>query len=383
MNLKPIYQKGYNFDFLTENEGLTLYQHAPLSELMALAHLIRLHKAPSYVTWQIDRSICITNVCISDCRHCSSHVKPESSEAFITTLEEYVEKVEELLKYGGEQLILQSGLNPDLGLLFYKNLFRQLKELFPKIKLHALGPSEIAFIATQEGLTFSKVLEELVDSGLDSLPGYGAEILCDRVRGELSPGKPNADAWLNVMREAHKLNLPTSATMMFGHFETPEERIQHLIKIRELQAERPKGTYGFLVFMVWPMHYQPATRTGTVPVNIKNSAQEYLRMVAISRIMLPNIPNIQASWQYVGKDLAQIALHAGANDFGSIIIDDNVNLRGSTAYRLDAYHIQKAIVDAGFEPKLRNQKFEQIGLPDCEFSKIMLFEELRSAPYDI
>ncbi|HUX54859.1 MAG TPA: hypothetical protein VMV56_10620, partial [Williamwhitmania sp.] len=208
-------------------------------------------------------------------------------------------------------------------------------------------------------------------------------ILCDRVRSELSPGKPNAEAWLNVMREAHKLNLPTSATMMFGHFETPEERIQHLIKIRELQAERPKGTYGFLVFMVWPMHYQLATRTGTVPVGVQLSAQEYLRMVAVSRIMLPNIPNIQASWQYVGKELAQIALHAGANDFGSIIIDENANLRGSTAYRLDAYHIQKAIVDAGFEPKLRNQKFEQIGLPDCEFSKIMLFEELRSAPYDI
>ncbi|HUW06510.1 MAG TPA: hypothetical protein VMW01_09625, partial [Williamwhitmania sp.] len=135
--------------------------------------------------------------------------------------------------------------------------------------------------------------------------------------------------------------------------------------------------------MVWPMHYQLATRTGTMPVNIKLSALEYLRMVAISRIMLPNIPNIQASWQYVGKELAQIALHAGANDFGSITIDDYANLHGSIAYRLDAYHIQKAIVDAGFEPKLRNQKFEQIGLPDCEFSKIMLFEELRSAPYDM
>ncbi len=383
MNLESIYHKAYNFNYLTKDEGLTLYQEAPLSELMALAHLVRLHKAPSFVTWQIDRSVCITNVCISDCKHCSSHVRPDSNDAFITTLEEYVEKVEELLKYGGEQLILQSGLNPNLDLSFYKDLFRQLKELFPKIKLHALGPSEIAFIAQQEGFTYRHVLEELVDSGLDSLPGFGAEILCNRVKNEFSPGKPDADAWLEVMRQAHQLDLPTSATMMFGHLETPEERIEHLIKIRNLQAERPTGTYGFLVFIVWPFNQRVTKGKETIAQNFQISQQEYLRMVALSRIMLPNIPNIQASWQYVGRDLAQIALHAGANDFGSIVIDENANLHGNGTYRMDAYHIQKAIVDAGFEPKLRNQKFELIGLPDCEFSKIMLFEELRSAPYDM
>ncbi|MDR1169876.1 MAG: CofH family radical SAM protein, partial [Prevotellaceae bacterium] len=265
---------------------------------------------------------------------------------------------EELFRRGGNQLLLQGGLHPGYGLEFYCSLFRELKAKYPDLKLHALGPPEIAHIARIEKKSYRLVLEELVKSGLDSLPGAGAEILSDRVRKELSPGKPDVKAWIDVMHEAHALNLPTSATMMFGHIETLSERIEHLLLIRDLQDKRPAGTCGFLAFICWPVQ-SAGTRMAKKHVIRPVSPSEYVRMVAISRIALVNINNIQASWLTVGKDTAQICLHSGANDFGSIMIEENVVSAAGASHRFDAKGIQDAIREAGFDPWLRNQKYEK------------------------
>ncbi|SDC48611.1 CofH family radical SAM protein [Williamwhitmania taraxaci] len=381
MSLDNIYQKAYSLEFLTAAEGMILLTTAPLSELMGLAHLIRLKKAHNYVTWQIDRKINITNICISGCKFCDSYSEPQSSMAYITTLEEYIEKVEELLKYGGEQLVLQSGLNPELGIEFYKSLFSELKDIFPRLKIHALGSPEIGFLAKMENLTYKQVLEQLVESGLDSLPGHGGEILCERVRLDLSPTRLDSSEWWAVMAEAHALRIGTSASIVFSQMESPHEQIEHLVKIRDLQSKKPLGAPGFEEFI--PL--VSGARLQTMPLAGQNLLQmppeDYIRSVAISRIMLSNITNIQASYLSVGKEVAQACLHAGANDFGSIMLDDNPNIAG--VKRMDAYDIQKAIADAGFEPKLRNRKYELLELPDCEFSRIMRFEELRTSPYNI
>ena len=382
MNLDKIYEKAYGLEFLSAEEGVNLFNLAPLSELMALAHLIRLKKAHKYVTWQIDRKINITNVCISGCEFCDSYSEPKSPEAYITTIEDYIEKVEELLKYGGEQLVLQSGLNPELGIEFYKSLFSGLKDIFPRIKIHALGAPEIAFLAKMEKLTYREVLEQLVESGLDSLPGHGGEILCERVRKDLAPGRPDSSEWWGVMQEAHALGIGTSATIVFSNLESPQEQIEDLVKIRELQSKKPMGTPGFVEFI--PL--ATGTELRTIPNTNRHlptmPPEDYIRRVAISRIMLPNITSIQASYLSVGKEVAQVCLHAGANDFGSIMLDDNPT-EDTGIKRMDAYYIQKTIADAGFEPKLRNRKYELLDLPDCEFSRIMLFDELRTSPYNI
>jgi cyclic dehypoxanthinyl futalosine synthase len=359
MNFTHIYNKALALDSLTADEGLLLYEHAPLEELIFIGDQLRkIHKPDKRVTWQIDRNVNITNVCISQCKFCNFYKKPKDEGVYITTIDEYKIKIEELLKLGGEQLLLQGGLHPKLKLDFYTNLFSELKSLYPNLKLHALGPPEIVHLARLEKKSYREILEALIESGLDSLPGAGAEILCDRVRKSISPGKANTQQWLDVMREAHQLNLVTSATMMFGHIETKKERIEHLIAIRNVQAEKPESSPGFLAFIPWP--FQDENTFLQREFNIRNEvrSEEYLRTIAISRIMLPNIQNIQASWLTVGKDIAQICLHAGANDFGSIMIEENVVSSAGASYTFDAEGIQNAIREAGFEPQLRNQKYE-------------------------
>ena len=361
MNKEKIYDQALSLHPLSEGEGVFLFQNAPLNELMAVANELRQKHVPGDgVSWQIDRNVNITNVCISGCTFCNFHCKlHEQDKSYTTTIDEYSEKVEELFKFGGNQLLLQGGLHPQYGLQFYTDLFSQLKQRYPAIKLHALGPPEVAHIARLEKTSYRDVLEQLVESGLDSLPGAGAEILCDRVRKQVSPGKPNTQAWLDVMREAHKMNLATSATMVFGHIETVEERMQHLIKVRELQNEKPNGHYGFLAFICWPMHLK-GTRLEEKITPKPISAEEYIRMVSISRIMLNNVTNIQASWLTVGKDTAQLCLHAGANDMGSIMIEENVVSSAGAEHSFNAEGIQKAIIEAGYKPWLRDQKYEQI-----------------------
>jgi cyclic dehypoxanthinyl futalosine synthase len=364
VNFTQLYKKALNQEFLTEEEGLFLYENAPTQELIALGFGLRNKIVPgNIVTWLIDRNVNITNICYSQCKFCNFYRKPGSNEGYITSLEEYREKITELFNFGGNQILLQGGLHPKLGIDFYIQLFTDLKEMFPDLKLHALGPPEIVHIARIEKMTYREVLEKLVDAGLDSLPGAGAEILCDRVRKIVSPVKASTDEWLDVMREAHKLNLPTSATMMFGHVETKRERISHLIRIREVQAEKPPDSYGFVAFIPWPFQDLGTKLQDEMGINNNVSRQDYIRMIAMSRILLPNIENIQASWLTVGKETAQICLHSGANDFGSIMIEENVVSSAGADYKFDADGIRNAILEAGFIPQLRNQKYEFVDMP--------------------
>jgi cyclic dehypoxanthinyl futalosine synthase len=258
---------------------------------------------------------------------------------------------------GGRQLLLQGGMHPHLGMDFYTNLFRRLKELYPDVRLHALGPPEIVHLSKMEKTSCRDVLERLVASGMDSLPGAGAEILVDRVRCEISPVKCTAGEWLDVMKEAHEMDLTTSATMMFGHLETIEERLEHMVRIRELQSRKPAGHKGFLSFIPWPFQDEGTVLQTKYGISNMVTSEEYIRMIAISRIMLPNIKNIQASWLTVGKETAQLCLHAGANDFGSIMIEENVVSSAGAHYSMNAEGMQAAILDAGFIPQQRDQDF--------------------------
>ena len=364
MNVNQLLKRALNFEFLSADEGKFLYFNASTAELMFVGNELRkIQKPDNVVTWIIDRNLNTTNVCIANCKFCNFFRRPGHEESYITSIEEYKVKIEETFKYGGEQLLLQGGHHPDLGLAYYANLFRELKSLYPNLKLHSLGPPEIAHITKLEKSTHTEVLKTLIEAGLDSLPGAGAEILNDRVRRLISKGKCTGKEWLDVMRAAHQLNLTTSATMMFGHVETIDERFEHLVWLREVQAEKPETAKGFLAFIPWPF-----MDDGTLLKRIRGikntiTADEYVRMIALSRIMLPNIKNIQASWLTVGKETAQLCLHAGANDFGSIMIEENVVSAAGAPHRFTAQGIQDSIADAGFKPQLRTQQYEFRELP--------------------
>src|SRR5678816_3753770 len=302
--------KALNQDFLTAEEGLHLFEHAPTSALMYVGNALRQKMVPgNKVTWIIDRNSNTTNVCMANCKFCNFYRRPGHPDSYITTMDEYRVKIEEMFKLGGEQLLLQGGHHPDLGLSFYSNLFRQLKSEFPQLKLHALGPPEVAHICQMEKMSHEAVLRELNAAGLDSLPGAGAEILNDRVRRLISKGKCGAQEWLDIMHVAHKAGLTTSATMMFGHVETIRERFEHLAKIREVQSRKPEGAKGFLAFIPWTFQDVDTLLTRIRGVHNLTTPEEYIRMIALSRIMLPNIKNIQASWLTVGKQTAQLCLH--------------------------------------------------------------------------
>ena len=365
MTLDLLYQKALNFEFLEVEEGMFLFENAPLTELMYVADTMRKHHVPhGKVTWIIDRNVNTTNVCTANCKFCNFYRIPGHAEAYITDADTYRRKIEETFRYGGEQLLLQGGHHPNLGLQYYADLFRELKQMYPKLKLHALGPPEIAHITKLEKSTHHEVLKTLKEAGLDSLPGAGAEILVDRVRRLISKGKCGAQEWLDVMHEAHKLNLTTSATMMFGHVETVRERFELLVKIREVQSRKPESAKGFLAFIPWTFQDVDTLLARIRGVQNLTTPEEYIRMIAISRIMLPNVKNIQASWLTVGKQTAQICLHAGANDFGSIMIEENVVSAAGAPHRFTYRSIQDAIREAGFEPQLRNQQYEFREVPE-------------------
>jgi len=364
MQFGSLYKKALNLDFLSVEEGVDLFEQAPTTELMEVANAIRHRKKTgNKVTWIIDRNLNTTNICVANCKFCNFYRVPGHPEGYITDKETYRQKIEETIRYGGEQLLLQGGHHPDLGLDFYVKTFREIKEMFPQIKLHSLGPPEIHHIATLGNYTYEYVLTELMKAGLDSLPGAGAEILVDRVRKIISTGKCLSDEWLDVMRVAHKLGLTTSATMMFGHIETIEERFLHLKKIRQVQSEKPEGAKGFIAFIPWTFQDVDTILAKIRRAKNDTTPDEYIRMIAMSRIFLPNIDNIQASWLTVGKQTAQICLHAGANDFGSIMIEENVVSAAGAPHRFTYKTIQDAIREAGFEPQLRNQQYEDRKIP--------------------
>lgn len=350
---------------ITRDEGLILYKEASLSELIFFADHVRRELHPhNEVGWMIDRNVNITNICFSQCRFCNFCRLKSDKDSYITTDDQYDEKIKELILLGGDQLLLQGGMNPDLGLSFYTDLFKSLKERWPVIKLHALGPPEIVSLAHKEKMSYGRILTALIGAGLDSLPGAGAEILSDRVRKIISPAKATTDEWLEVMREAHHLNLPTSATMMFGHVETLDERIEHLVRLREVQDEKPEGNYGFITFIPWPFMDHGTVLAEKSGVKNNTTAADYLRLIAMSRIMLDNIPNLQSSILTVGKETAMLTLHCGANDLGSVMIEENVVSAAGEAFRCGPEEMKAIIREAGFIPVRRDQKYQKTELSD-------------------
>jgi cyclic dehypoxanthinyl futalosine synthase len=359
MALEELYEKALGEVPLNREEGVALYNHAPLEELMFIAGRLRqIHNPGSIVGWMIDRNVNLTNICFSQCSFCNFCRKKGSDEGYVTSIEDYISKIDEMYSLGGDQLLLQGGMNPELGIEFYIDLFIRIKELYPTIKLHALGPPEIVYLARKEKMSFSEVLSRLAEAGLDSLPGAGAEILSDRVRKIVSPAKATTSEWLEVMQEAHRLNLPTSATMMYGHIETIEERIEHLILLRDLQNKKPEGHYGFITFIPWAFQDEGTVLLKKHGVSSTYSGPDYIRMIAISRIILNNIRNLQASILTVGKETGMLSLHAGANDLGSIMIEENVVSAAGASNRFSANEMQAIIKEAGFIPVRRNQKYE-------------------------
>jgi cyclic dehypoxanthinyl futalosine synthase len=364
MKVDSLLARALDLEWLTPEEGVFVFENASTADLMYVGNALRQHHVPgNIVTWIIDRNSNTTNVCVANCKFCNFYRVPGHPEAYVTTIDQYKQKIEEMFEYGGEQLLLQGGHHPDLGLDYYTDLFRQLKTLYPNLKLHALGPPEVAHIAKRDGLSHTAVLSALMDAGLDSFPGPGAEILSDRVRRLISKGKCGGQEWLDIMRAAHQLGLTTSATIMFGHVETHLERMEHLAAIRQVQSEKPVGAKGFLAFIPWPFQDEATMLKKLKRASNNCTGDEYIRMIAMCRIMLPNIINVQASWLTVGKAIGQLSLHAGANDFGSIMIEENVVSAAGSQFRFTANGIQEAIRGAGFTPQLRNQQYEFRQIP--------------------
>ncbi len=364
MDSRLLLARALKKEFLSIEEGMFLFNNVPTAELMWTANELRQDLVPgNIVTWQIDRNVNTTNACNANCKFCNFFRHPKHKEVYITDMDTYKRKIEETIRFGGDQLLLQGGHHPGLGLSYYTKLFRNLKNLYPNIKLHALGPPEVAHICKIDNISHEHALSELKDSGMDSMPGAGAEILSDRVRRLISKGKCTGMEWLQIMREAHKLNITTSATMMFGHVETLQERFEHLVLIRDVQAEKPKGSKGFLAFIPWPFMDDGTLLQRVKGVNNETTSDEYIRMLALSRIMLPNISNIQASWLTVGASTAQICLHGGANDMGSIMLEENVVSAAGAPHRFTSDSIQNCIIEAGFQPQLRDQQYNFRDIP--------------------
>lgn len=365
VNINHILENAISGEPISAREGLYLYYNCKPSELFYAADQIRYSKIPDKkVSWQIDRNINYTNVCISGCLFCNFHCKKSQKELIREMNEEdYNIKIKELFEQGGDQLLLQGGLHPDYDISYYENLFKMLKSINPLLKLNALGPPEVAHIARLSNLSIKETLERLVSAGLDSLPGAGAEILDDSVRKQLSPAKPTSGQWIEVMKIAHQLGLGTTATMVYGHIESPEQRIGHLCTIRDIQNQKPENAPGFRAFIAWPMQVK-GTRLEKLTQIVSPTMIENLKMVAMSRIILNNVNHIQASWLTTGIAAAQLALNCGADDMGSVMIEENVVSSAGANFRLNPTQMQQVIREAGFEPWLRNQDYTPRQLAD-------------------
>ncbi len=351
--IKHIFDKVREGERLTFDEGMELFGSDDLLTIGMMADSVRRRKHPKpVVTYIIDRNINYTNVCVTECTFCAFYAKVgDEKKSYTLTYDELGKKIQETIDLGGSRILLQGGLNPELGLDYYEDTFRFIKSNY-KIWLHALSPEEVVFIADQSGLKTRDVIKRLMNAGLDSIPGGGAEILVDEVRDKIAPKKCTSDEWLGVMNEAHKLGLKTTATMMFGHVEGFEDRLQHMIVVRELQDR----TGGFTAFIPWT--FQPRnTELAENHDNLreKSSAFDYLKTLAISRLMVDNIDSIQVSWVTQGLKIAQIALTFGADDFGSLMIEENVVSAAGTKHfsGFSLNHITRAIKNAGFEPEQR------------------------------
>jgi len=341
---------------LTGDEALELYRHAPTALLGQLADHIRVRKHPDrIVTYIIDRNVNYTNVCVAKCNFCAFYREVGSPEGYVLGFDELFRKIDETIAVGGVQLLMQGGHNPDLPLKWYEDLFKAVKERYPSFKLHALSPPEVIHLSRLSQLPVPAVIDRLLAAGLDSIPGGGAEILVDRVRKLLHCyGKASADEWLEVMRYAHRAGLRTTATMMYGTVETDQERIEHLLRLRALQDE----TGGFTAFIAWSYQPEHTELAGTEATGV-----DYLRTLALARLVLDNFDNLQASWVTQGGKVGQLSLAYGANDMGSVMIEENVVRAAGASYCMDEVEIVRNIEDAGFAAKRRNMHYDVLGDP--------------------
>jgi cyclic dehypoxanthinyl futalosine synthase len=353
-------------------EALELYRHAPTPLLGRMADAIRARKHPDrLVTYIIDRNVNYTNVCVAKCNFCAFYRPVGSPEGYVLGFDELFRKIDETIAVGGVQLLLQGGHNPDLPLAWYEDLFRAVKERYPTFKLHALSPPEVIHLSRLSQLPVPAVIARLMAAGLDSIPGGGAEILVDRVRKLLHCyGKATADEWLDVMRHAHRAGLRTTATMMYGTVETDEERLEHLFRLRDLQDE----TGGFTAFITWSFQPDHTELGGAEATGV-----DYLRTLAIARIVLDNVDNLQASWVTQGGKVGQLSLAYGANDMGSVMIEENVVRAAGASYCMDEVEIVRNIEDAGFSPKRRSMHYEILGDPIFRTREVPRMLELAQA----
>ena len=357
-SVERVSQKVLDGERLSREDAVELYQHASTHQLGRLADGVRARKhADRIVTYIIDRNVNYTNVCVARCNFCAFYREVGAADGYVLAFDEIFKKIDETIEVGGVQLLLQGGHNPDLPLKWFEDLFRAVKSRYPSFRLHALSPPEIIHLSRLSQFPVSTVVDRLVAAGMDSIPGGGAEILVDRVRRLLNCyTKATAAEWIDVMRTAHRAGLRTTATMMYGTVERPAERIEHLLRLRELQDE----TGGFTAFITWS--YQPANteRGGTEATGI-----DYLRTLALARLVLDNFDNMQASWVTQGGKVGQLSLTFGANDMGSVMIEENVVRAAGAAYCMDEVEIIRNVEDAGFIPKRRNMHYEILGDPIC------------------
>jgi cyclic dehypoxanthinyl futalosine synthase len=348
MELRDIIRTVSDGHRIGSDDAAALYLQADLLTLGELAGAVRKRLHPDrIVTFIVDRNINYTNVCVNKCKFCAFYRTEDSPEAYILTKDQIFKKIEETIALGGTQILMQGGVHPDLGIEYFEDLFSSIKSRFT-IQIHSLSPSEVTYISRKAKIGIKETLMRLKAAGLDSIPGGGAEILVDRVRETVSPNKIRWREWMDVMREAHRLGMPTTATMMFGSLETKEEIVQHLIRVRELQDE----TKGFTAFIPWT--YQPGnTELG----GRQATAIEYLKTLALSRIVLDNVPNVQASWVTQGAKVAQVALEFGANDFGSTMIEENVVAAAGVSFRMSRKEIVNLIQDAGYTAAQRDTTY--------------------------
>jgi cyclic dehypoxanthinyl futalosine synthase len=346
---------------VTAEEALWLHDEADLNWLGTLAHEVRLRMNPRpMVTYNIDRNINYTNYCTARCRFCAFYLPETSPHGYVLSWAEMREKILELRAIGGNQILLQGGLHPDYTIEWYEGLMRRVKAEFPDLWVHAFSAPEIVALADLSELTYRETLSRLRDAGMDSLPGGGAEILPSPVRDEIAVGKCNGEEWIETHRQAHGIGLPTTSTMMFGSIESSQDRIKHLQMLRDLQDE----TKGFTAFICWP--FQPDHTALKRRVKRPAGAAEYLRVQAVGRIFLDNIPHIQSSWVTMGEKVGQLALFYGADDFGSVMMEENVVSAAGTTHNLDEMKIRRAVERAGFRPARRGMRYDL--LEDVEAS---------------
>ena len=341
---------------LTDEEALALLERGDLKEMAAAAHRVRLRKTdPRIVTYVKDRNVNYTNVCVTDCDFCAFYRRPGDNESYVNSQGVIDQKIQELVDAGGTQLLMQGGHHPYLKLDYYIDLLSHIHEKFPTIDIHSFSPSEIQHVARLERMTPKEMLRRFKAAGMKSLPGGGAEILVDRVRDIISPKKTTSDEWIDIMRDAHELGMPSTATMMFGHVETLAERIRHLRRLRDLQDE----TGAFTAFICWPFQNENH-RMSHLP---KVGGVAYLRTQAVGRLYLDNFTNFQASWVTMGPKIGQLSLSYGVNDMGGTMMEENVVSEAGCIHCLNEERIRELVAEAGYEPRQRDTYYKLLNIP--------------------